>query len=108
MKTKLMVMVLALFVSMSSTAHDPKEHAKTSEAPNCQALADMDHEKMDMDDPVMKAMLAKCKEAMPEHGDEHDKDKHDMDMKNTTSMKDDDHDDRHDEDHGPGDSDDPH
>lgn len=91
MKTNLIVLTIALFVSMLATAHDPKEHAEESEAPDCQTLASMDHEMMDMDDPVMKAMFSKCKEAMSEHGDGHHNDNHDMDMKNTPNMKDDDH-----------------
>ena len=78
----------ALLVSMLAAAHDPKEHAKESEAPDCKSLALMDHAKMDMDDPVMKAMFAKCKEAMPKHGDNHD-----MDRKDTASTKNYDHDD---------------
>lgn len=83
MNTKLIVLIAALLVSMLAAAHDPKEHAKESEAPDCKSLALMDHEKTDMDDPVMKAMFAKCKQAMPEHGDGHDN--HDMDMKDTAS-----------------------
>jgi len=97
MNTKLIVLIAALLVSMLAAAHDPKEHAKESEAPDCQTLASMDHEKTDMDDPVMKAMFAKCKQAMPEHGDGHDD--YDMDMKDTASTKDD-HNDDHDDDHG--------
>ncbi len=103
MKNKIIVLTTTLLVSMLVAAHDPKEHAKESEAPDCQTLASMDHEKTDMDDPVMKAMFAKCKEAMPEHGDGHDN--HDMDMKDTASIKDGDHDDGHNDDHG---HDDPH
>lgn len=72
MKAKLIVLVTALLVSMLAAAHDPEEHAKESGAPDCQALASMDHAKMDMDDTVMQAMLAKCKEAMTEdQGDGH-------------------------------------
>ncbi len=77
MKTKLIVLTTALSVSILAAAHDPKEHAKESEAPDCQTLASMDHEKMDMDDPVMQAMLTKCKDAMTEdHGDGHGEDTH--------------------------------
>ena len=77
MKTEFIAMTAALLVSMLAGAHDPKEHAKESEAPDCQTLASMDQETMDMDDPVVQAMLAKCKETMTEdHGDEHGKDAH--------------------------------
>ena len=105
MKTKIIVLTTALLVSMLVAAHDPKEHAKESKAPDCQSLASMDHAKMDMDDPVMKAMFAKCKDATSEYGDGHDKENHDMDMKDTASIKDGDHDDGHNDDHG---HDDPH
>ena len=38
-------------------AHDPAEHAKTAEAPDCEAMKKMDHSKMDMNDPVMQALM---------------------------------------------------
>ena len=39
------------------------------------AMAKMDHSKMDMNDPVMKAMMAKCKNAMkPKHEEPHEDD----------------------------------
>ncbi|MCK9202261.1 hypothetical protein [Nevskia sp.] len=61
--------ILALTVSMPlAYAHDPKEHAKEAAAakaaPDCAAMKDMDHSKMDPKDPVMKAMMAKCSGAM--------------------------------------------
>jgi len=61
--------ILALSVSMPlAYAHDPKEHAKEAAAakaaPDCAAMKDMDHSKMDPKDPVMKAMMAKCSGAM--------------------------------------------
>lgn len=61
--------LLALSVSMPlAYAHDPKEHAKEAAAakaaPDCAAMKDMDHSKMDPKDPVMKAMMAKCSGAM--------------------------------------------
>lgn len=54
-------------------AHDPAEHAKTAEAPDCEAMKKMDHSKMDMNDPVMQAMMKKCSAAHGEHkdGDHH-------------------------------------
>ena len=76
MKTKVILFTTALLVSILAPAHDPKEHAKEGEAPDCQALASMDQGKMDMDDPVMQAMHAKCKEAMQDHGGERGNDTH--------------------------------
>lgn len=101
MKIRLIVLTTVLLVSMLTAAHDPKEHVEESSPPDCLALVSMDHENMNMDDPVMKAMFAKCEEVMQGHGDNDGKDKHNMDMKNTPIMKDIDHDDYLDDhDHG--------
>ena len=58
-----------LFFAPSTFAHDPAEHAKeAAEAkagPNCEAMKTMDHSKMDPNDPVMKAMMAKCAKQKP-------------------------------------------
>ena len=50
----------ALLLALSAQAHDPKEHMKEAQAPDCAAMKDMDHSKMDMKDPVMQAMMKKC------------------------------------------------
>ena len=50
MKIKLLSPVLvltALGVTFSAQAHDPKEHMKDAENPNCATMKDMDHSKMD-------------------------------------------------------------
>jgi uncharacterized protein involved in copper resistance len=56
-------------------AHDPAEHAKEAAArnaaPDCAAMKDMDHSKMDPNDPVMKAMMAKCGNADGHSGMDH-------------------------------------
>ena len=55
---------IALIVSTSAMAHDPKMHAEKDQM-NCekmqkhmQMMGKMDHSKMDMNDPAMKAMMA--------------------------------------------------
>ena len=55
---------IALVVSTSAMAHDPKMHAKEDQM-NCEKMKKhmdmiqkMDHSKMDMSDPAMKAMMA--------------------------------------------------
>ena len=55
---------IALVVSTSAMAHDPKMHAEKDQM-NCekmqkhmQMMGKMDHSKMDMNDPAMKAMMA--------------------------------------------------
>ncbi|MFT0771876.1 hypothetical protein [Psychrobacter aquimaris] len=55
---------IALVVSTSAMAHDPKLHAKKDQMncekmqKNMQMMQKMDHSKMDMKDPAMKAMMA--------------------------------------------------
>lgn len=53
-----------LFLSVTANAHDPKEHMKDAQNPDCAAMKDMDHEKMDMEDPVMVAMMSQCMNSM--------------------------------------------
>ncbi len=73
MKLKLLSPILilaALGVAFSAQAHDPKEHMKDAENPNCAAMKDMDHSKMDMNDPVNQAMMKQCVKDM--HNDDGD------------------------------------
>ena len=55
---------IALVVSTSAMAHDPKMHAEKDQMncekmqKNMQMMQKMDHSKMDMKDPAMKAMMA--------------------------------------------------
>lgn len=78
MKRKLLSPILvlaALGVAFSAQAHDPKEHMKDAENPNCVAMKDMDHSKMDMNDPVMQAMMKQCMKDM-DHSDDSDAEGH--------------------------------
>lgn len=50
----------AFLISFTAQAHEPEEHMKEAQSPDCAAMADMDHDKMDMDDPVMAAMMKQC------------------------------------------------
>lgn len=52
--------VTALLISTSSNAHEASEHMKGAQSPDCAAMAEMDHEKMDMNDSVMAAMMKQC------------------------------------------------
>ncbi len=69
-------LLVTLGMAFGAQAHDPKEHMKDAEKPDCKAMKDMDHSKMDMNDPVMQAMMKQCMDGMnhgrPEgkHGDE--------------------------------------
>lgn len=70
MRTKFSTYILAiaaLGTTLTAQAHDPKEHMKDAEAPNCASMHNMEHGKMDMDDPIMVAMMQQCMDEM--HGD---------------------------------------
>ncbi|MDF2179880.1 hypothetical protein P2G88_16630 [Aliiglaciecola sp. CAU 1673] len=71
MKTLQQLLFVAGLAGLSLTvqAHDPKEHMKDSEKPNCEAMKDMDHEKMDMNNPVHQAMMKKCMAQMHDMGE---------------------------------------
>ncbi len=85
MKIKVIVKVIALSamaIAFTAQAHDPKEHMKDAQAPDCAAMKDMDHSKMDMDDPVTQAIMKKCMQDMHhdssenhQHSDDHHSDK---------------------------------
>ena len=64
MSKSIIVTAVALVVSTSAMAHDPKLHAEKDQM-NCkkmekhmQMMQKMDHSKIDMNDPAMKAMMA--------------------------------------------------
>lgn len=61
---KMLANLLFVLVSISAAAHSPEEHMQESKAPDCKAMQKMDVGRMDMDDPVMKAMRMKCMDAM--------------------------------------------
>ena len=49
----------ALVLTLTAQAHDPKEHMNEKQTPDCAAMKEMDHSKMNMNDPVMQAMMQK-------------------------------------------------
>jgi len=53
-----LVLIPAITFSMAATAHDPKMHVKKAGKADC---SKMSHSKMDMKDPVVIAMMKKCK-----------------------------------------------
>ncbi len=63
-----LLLALGLLAVPLAQAHDPAEHAREAaeakKGPDCSKL---DHSKMDMDDPVAQALMAKCG-AAGEHG----------------------------------------
>lgn len=54
------VAMSALILAFAAEAHDPEEHMKSADKPDCAAMKDMDHAGMDMKDPVMQAMMQQC------------------------------------------------
>ncbi|MDA3869017.1 MAG: hypothetical protein PF589_03530 [Gammaproteobacteria bacterium] len=63
----------AILLALSAHAHEPREHMKEAQAPDCAAMKDMDHSKMDMTDQVILAMMQKCMKAMhPDKEDSHE------------------------------------
>jgi hypothetical protein len=45
----------------SAYAHDASMHKKdNAEKPKCEAMKDMDYSKMDMNDPIIQAMMKQC------------------------------------------------
>lgn len=60
-KATLLTAMMAFLLLSNAWAHDPKLHKPTGEKPNCEAMKDMDHTEMETDDPVMRAMMAKCR-----------------------------------------------
>lgn len=69
--------ITLIAASFGAVAHDPKEHMSDEQPPNCAAMKDM---KMDMKDPVAKAMMAKCMKDM-----DHDEGSAKPDMKKDSS-----------------------
>tara|TARA_R110002049_G_scaffold29552_17_gene100455 strand:- start:3678 stop:3944 length:267 start_codon:yes stop_codon:yes gene_type:complete len=67
MKIKTLTFIVALSTlafTLSAQAHDPKEHMKDAEKPDCAAMKNMDHSKMDMQDPIAQAMMKQCMGSM--------------------------------------------
>ncbi|MFT6386990.1 MAG: hypothetical protein ACJAUP_000360 [Cellvibrionaceae bacterium] len=85
MLNKLSVALVAatlIFTATAVNAHSPEMHKKeNAEKPNCEAIQNMDHSKMDVNDPIMQAMMTQCmggdnhggkhKTMEQDHGDMH-------------------------------------
>ena len=64
-----LVLIPAITLSMTATAHDPSMHVKKAEKADC---SNMDQSKMDMKDPVALAMMKKCMEQAENSSDKMD------------------------------------
>ena len=83
MKTQLVLALALVALSAPTLAHDPNLHEQQGTAPECAKMKDMDMSKMDMNDPVTKAMQQQCHEAMKD--DDEDGESHDHSMTDASS-----------------------
>ena len=64
LRLRLTLAAAALVIAQGAFAHDPAEHAREAAAAkkgaNCAAMKGMDASKLNPNDVVMKAMMAKC------------------------------------------------
>lgn len=60
---KLILVPLFMLLTASANAHDPSEHQKKQEKPNCAAMQKMDHRAIDETDVVAMAMMKQCESA---------------------------------------------
>jgi|AntAceMinimDraft_1070359.scaffolds.fasta_scaffold236246_1 hypothetical protein len=52
---------MCIFTASAVNAHSPELHKKkNAEKPKCEAMNNMDHSTMDMNDPIMQAMMKQC------------------------------------------------
>jgi hypothetical protein len=74
-----------MIASLSVSAHDPSMHAQKAEKADCTSYTKMmqSDKKMDMTDPVMMAMMKKCKNQVENH-DQHEEKKADMECADMT------------------------
>jgi hypothetical protein len=71
--SKVVLGLAAVLVVTTAHAHDPSEHKKGAEKPDCAALAQSNRSAMDMNDPIMQAMRKQC---MDEYQDDKKEERH--------------------------------
>lgn len=60
-KTLAAYLISSLVFINASYAHETSKHKnKNAEKPKCAAMKNMDHSKMDENDPIMQAMMQQC------------------------------------------------
>jgi hypothetical protein len=61
MTNTLGVVIGSFFIITTANAHDASMHKKdTAQKPQCETMDNIDHSKMDMNDPIMQAMMQQC------------------------------------------------
>lgn len=58
------LLAILLFLTVPAMAHDPSEHMRAAENPDCTTMDGSSHEGMDSNDPIVQAMMKKCMSAM--------------------------------------------
>ena len=58
---KFYLAIPVLLASLSTLAHEGEEHVDEAQELDCSSMADMDLANTDVSDPVMQAMMMKCK-----------------------------------------------
>lgn len=72
-----LITISSLILSFSSMAHEQEKHAPESAQANCETMDNMKHSEMDMNDPVIQAMMEKCASQPKDKGNEqHDSQSH--------------------------------
>ena len=77
----LLLNTAALLFAVSAYSHAPELHKKEgAEKPQCAEFAKMDHSTMDMNDPIVQAMMVQCKDWLDDtHHDDNQTDKPEKD-----------------------------
>jgi hypothetical protein len=66
-----LIVSLTVFSVSASLAHDPSEHTNKAEKPDCKSINTRDKSTLDMTDPVVMAMMSKCKSSHNKNADDH-------------------------------------
>lgn len=70
--TTLFILTSGIFLTNNVYAHAPELHKKeNAEKPKCEAMKNMDHSTMDMNDPIIQAMMKQCMSS-DSHNDDDD------------------------------------
>lgn len=77
---------MCIFIAITATAHSPEMHKKKdAEKPKCDALNNMDHTIMDMNDPIVQAMMKQCMDHKQPASNHHSEIHKDMEQKVMTT-----------------------
>lgn len=75
-KFSVLLAIPTVMLAFSVQAHSEKEHMKNAESPDCAVMNSMDHSKMDMNDPVVMAMMRQCMNAIQQNSGKAESESH--------------------------------